>query len=53
MIELGVPFISCYHFIYTTLSSCYDIIFKVLYKRVYFLDNSYGKIPSFYDTWLK
>ncbi|KAB5164633.1 polysaccharide pyruvyl transferase, partial [Bacteroides thetaiotaomicron] len=24
-----------------------------LYKRVYFLDNSYGKNSSFYDTWLK
>lgn len=52
MIELGVRFISCYHLIYTTRLHVM-ILSVLLYKRVYFLDNSYGKNSSFYDTWLR
>lgn len=52
MIRLGVRFIGRYRLIYTTRLHVM-ILSVLLHKRVYFLDNSYGKNSSFYNTWLK
>lgn len=52
MIRLGVKFISRYRLVYTTRLHVM-ILSVLLHKKVYFLDNSYGKNSSFYHTWLK
>ena len=50
-IETGINFINQYKFIYST--RLHGAILAILLgKEVYLLDNSYGKISSFYDTWL-
>lgn len=51
LIKQGVGFVSQYKQIYTT--RLHVLILSVLLsKEVSFLDNSYGKNSSFYDTWL-
>ncbi len=52
MTSRGVKFVSAYKKIYTT--RLHVMILSVLLgKKVYFIDNSYGKLSSFYNTWLK
>ena len=52
MTRRGTKFISAYKKIYTT--RLHVMILSVLLgKEVYFIDNSYGKLSSFYNTWLK
>lgn len=47
----GVEFISQYSEVYST--RLHVMILSVLLgKKVYYIDNSYGKLSSFYDTWL-
>ena len=51
MLRLGVEFISQYRKIYTT--RLHVMILSVLLdKEVVVIDNSYGKLSSFYKTWL-
>lgn len=52
MIKQGVQFISSYRMVYTT--RLHVMILSVLmHKEVLFIDNSYGKNSSFYNSWLK
>lgn len=51
MTRRGVQFVSQYKEIYTT--RLHVMILSVLLgKRVHFIDNSYGKLNSFYKAWL-
>lgn len=51
MTQRGVQFVSQYKEIYTT--RLHVMILSVLLgKRVHFIDNSYGKLSSFYKAWL-
>ncbi|THG64590.1 polysaccharide pyruvyl transferase YvfF [Bacteroides faecichinchillae] len=52
LLKQGIGFVSSYHYIYTTRLHVM-ILSILLHKRVKFIDNSYGKNSSFYDTWLK
>lgn len=47
----GVEFISRYCEVYTTRLHVM-ILSVLLEKKVYYIDNCYGKLSSFYDTWL-
>ena len=52
LIHEGVAFINNYNIIYT--SRLHGLILSFLLgKQIVLLDNSYGKLQSFYDTWLK
>ncbi len=52
MTRRGVQFVSQYKEIYTT--RLHVMILSVLLgKNVYFIDNSYGKLSSFYNAWLE
>lgn len=51
MISRGVGFISQYRTVYTTRLHGL-ILAALLGKQAYCLDNSYGKVGSFYETWL-
>ena len=51
MCKRGVEFISTYKTVYTTRLHGM-ILASLLGKETFFFDNSYGKIKSFYDTWL-
>lgn len=51
MTRQGVEFVSRYRKVYTT--RLHVMILSVLLgKKVQFIDNSYGKLSSFYNTWL-
>lgn len=52
MISEGVSFITNYKKIYTTRLHAM-ILGILLNKEVVFLDNSYGKLRNYYNTWLK
>ena len=49
--EEGVKFINEYEEVYTTRLHGY-ILSVLLAKRVYMIDNSYGKNSNFYNTWM-
>lgn len=51
MTALGLQQLSSYRKIYTTRLHAM-ILGVMLGREVYFIDNSYGKISSYYDTWL-
>ena len=51
LLSSGVQFISQYRTIYTTRLHGM-ILASLLGKQTFFLDNSYGKVSSFYQTWL-
>lgn len=51
MLSRGVQFISQYQTVYTTRLHGM-ILAALLGKQVFFVDNNYGKISSFYQTWL-
>ena len=51
MLSRGVQFISQYQTIYTTRLHGM-ILATLLGKQTFYLDNSYGKVSSFYQTWL-
>lgn len=51
LIRTGTRFISSYHEIYTTRLHVM-ILGIILGKQVHYIDNSYGKLGSFYSTWL-
>lgn len=51
MLSRGVKFISAYQKIYSTRLHGM-ILAGLLGKETYFIDNSYGKISSLYNTWL-
>lgn len=51
-VKCGVKFINSYDTIYTT--RLHGAILAVLLgKKVFLYDNKYGKIASYYDTWLR
>lgn len=50
-IQYGVDFINQYDVIYATRLHA-AILGLLLGKEVHLIDNSYGKMTSFYDTWL-
>jgi len=52
MTKAGVTFLSCYKTVYTTRLHAM-ILCVLMEKATIFLDNSYGKLKNFYDTWLK
>lgn len=52
LITIGVQFISRYKYIYSTRLHG-TILGMLLYKKIIFFDNSYGKNCSFYTTWLE
>lgn len=52
LLKIGVAFVSQYNEIYTTRLHV-AILAVLLHKHCYFLDNSYGKNSTFYDTWFK
>lgn len=52
MVQLGVRFIGSYQTVYTTRLHAM-ILSILLQKKIYVIDNSYGKNSSFYDTWLR
>lgn len=50
-VEMGIKFMNQYDIVYTT--RLHGLILAILLnKRVVLLDNSYGKLTSFYDAWL-
>lgn len=52
LINTGVDFINNFDVVYTTrLHGC--ILSLLLDKKIYLLDNSYGKNKAYYDAWLK
>lgn len=51
LLKQGIRFVSHYRTIYTTRLHVL-ILSVLLQKEVSFLDNSYGKNSSFYETWL-
>lgn len=51
-IQIGIDFLNEYDVIYTTRLHI-GILGMILGKKVIFLDNAYGKLSSFYDSWLK
>ena len=51
-IKIGIDFINEYGVIYTTRLHI-GILGLLLGKQVFFLDNSYGKLSGFYNSWLK
>lgn len=51
LVKTGVQFVSGYRDIYTTRLHV-AILSILLHKEFYFIDNSYGKNSTFYDTWL-
>lgn len=51
MTDLGLEQLSSYRKIYSTRLHAM-ILGTMLGREVYFIDNSYGKVSSFYDTWL-
>ena len=52
MTRRGVEFVSAYKEVYTTRLHVM-ILSTLLGKKVHYIDNSYGKLSSFYNTWLK
>lgn len=52
MLKNGVRFISKYKVLVTTRLHPMILAF-LLNKKVFYIDNSYGKISHLYDTWLK
>lgn len=52
LIKIGVKFVSSYKEIYTTRLHV-AILCTLLQKPFYFINNSYGKNLTFYETWLK
>ena len=52
MTRRGVKFVSAYKEVYTTRLHVM-ILSTLLGKKVHYIDNSYGKLSSFYNTWLK
>lgn len=50
--QIGIDFINEYGVIYTTRLHI-GILGLLLGKKVFFLDNSYGKLSGFYNSWLK
>lgn len=52
LIKQGVNFVSSYKDIYTTRLHV-AILSILLHKECKFIDNSYGKNSSFFDTWLQ
>lgn len=52
-VKTGIKFLSCYNKVYTT--RLHVAILSILLHKdsVYLLDNSYGKLRSFYQTWLR
>lgn len=52
MLRVGVGFITKYNTIVTTRLHPMILAF-LLNKKVFFIDNSYGKISHLYDTWLQ
>lgn len=50
LLKIGVAFVSQYKEIYTTRLHV-AILAVLLHKHCFFLDNSYGKNSTFYDTW--
>ena len=51
LVKIGVSFVSSYRYIYTTRLHV-AILSTLLCKPYVFIDNSYGKNRTFYDTWL-
>lgn len=51
LLKVGIAFVSEYNEIYTTRLHV-AILAVLLHKPFYFLDNSYGKNSTFFDTWL-
>lgn len=51
LLRIGTRFLSNYHEIYTTRLHVM-ILGIILGKQVHYIDNSYGKLSSFYNTWL-
>ena len=51
-VSTGISFLSRYHTVYTT--RLHTAILSILLRRrsVVLLDNNYGKLKSFYETWL-
>lgn len=52
LINLGLNFLKDYHTIYTTRLHI-AILGALMGKKIYILDNNYGKLSNFYYTWLK
>lgn len=52
IINTGINFIKDYNTIYTTRLHI-GILGLLMNKNVIFLDNNYGKLSNFYNTWLK
>ena len=52
LINIGINFLNDYHTIYTTRLHI-AILGLLMNKKVYMLDNSYGKLSGFFDAWLK
>lgn len=52
IINVGINFIKEYDTIYTTRLHI-GILGLLMKKKVIFLDNNYGKLSNFYNTWLK
>ncbi len=52
LISLGINFLKDYKSIYTTRLHI-AILGLLMQKNIYMLDNSYGKLSGFYNTWLK
>lgn len=52
MINIGIRFLEQYHTIYTTRLHI-AILGFLMGRKVYMLDNNYGKLSCFYNTWLK
>lgn len=50
LLKIGIGFVSQYNEIYTTRLHV-AILAVLLHKPFYFLDNSYGKNSTFFDTW--
>lgn len=51
-IRIGIDFLMRYHTVYTTRLHI-GILAAMMGRRVFLLDNNYGKLRSFYDTWMK
>lgn len=50
--KIGEDFLRKYHMIYTTRLHI-GILGMLMGKKIILLDNNYGKLSSFYETWLK
>ena len=52
IIRSGISFVNKYHTIYSTRLHV-AILAALLNKKVYMIDNSYGKIKGVYNLWMK